>query len=143
MVSVKVGLFPMGSFHITSERVIGRGEKKGSQYLAKEIKVLVNTLTTGMSLRDKHMKEKLEANKYKFITVSDIVAKDGKGTAKITIRNITKNVGFTYKDEGGGKATAEFKLNLKDFSFTGINYQGVGVEDEVVIDATIPYDAKS
>jgi hypothetical protein len=92
-----------------------------------------------MSLRDRHLHEKLEAEKYGFITVAEVSAAGGKGTAKITVRTITKNISFTYKDAGAGKATATFKMKLTDFNLTGINYKGVGVEDEVEVTATIPY----
>jgi polyisoprenoid-binding protein YceI len=127
---VKVGLYPMGSFEITGDHVDGTA--------AKELKVEVDTLKTGMSLRDRHLHEKLESDKYKFITVSNVKAKDGSGTADIKIHNVSKNVPFTYKDADSGKATATFKLSLKDYNLTNINYKGVGVEDEVEVTATVP-----
>jgi polyisoprenoid-binding protein YceI len=141
-VKVKVNLYPMGSFEMVSDRIIGSGEKKGNVYTAKEVKVLTNNLKTGMSLRDKHTHEKLQTDKFPYITVSDIKASGGTGTAKITIRDVTKDIKFTFKDAGAGKATADFKLSLKDFKFAGINYQGVGVEDEVQVIATVPYTGK-
>jgi len=138
-VLVKVGLNPVGSFEMKSDHVEGMGKKTGDQYSAKTIKVAVQSLNTGMSLRDTHMKEKLEGTKYKYIMVSDIKASGGSGTAKITIRNVTKDISFDYKDLGTSRAEATFKLNLKDFEFTGINYKGVGVEDEVEVTARVPY----
>ena len=36
----------------------------------------------------------------------------------------------------------DFIFYLKDFNFTGINYGGVGVEDDVTVIATVPYDEK-
>lgn len=138
---VHVGLSPMGSFDISTDRIIGSGEKKGANYTAKEVKVLVKGLKTGMSLRDKHLHDKLQEEKFKYITVTDIKATAGKGTAKITIRDVTKDISFTFKDDNAGKATAEFPLSLKDFKFSGINYQGVGVEDEVKVSITVPYVA--
>ncbi len=137
-VKVKVPL-TVGSFDLTAAKVIGSGEKKGGVYTAKEIKVKVDDMTTGQPLRDKHTKEHLESAKYPFITVSDIKASGGSGTAKITVKGITKEIKFIYKDAGPGKATADFKLNLKDFKFSGISYLGVGVEDEVQVTATLPY----
>jgi polyisoprenoid-binding protein YceI len=138
-IKVKVTVFPMGSFQITGDKVEGMGAKKGAEYSAKELKVPVDSLKTQMSLRDTHMKKKLESDKYKYITVSNVKAKDGKGTADINIHNVTKPVSFTYKDDGPGKATATFKLHLKDFNLTDINYKGAGVEDEVEVAATVPY----
>ena len=136
---VKVSLYPVSSFEITADRVQGLGKKSAASYSASEIKVPVQSLKTGMSLRDRHLHEKLEAEKYKFITVANIRASGGKGTAKITIRNVSKDISYKYVEASAGKATASFKLSLKDFGFTDINYKGVGVEDEVEVTATIPY----
>lgn len=136
----KVGLNPMGSFEAKSDKVMGKGKKGKHLITALEIRVPVSSLKTGMSLRDKHLKEHLESDKYKFIIVRDIKAENSKGTAKVTLRNVTKPVNFIYKNVGEGLAEATFKINLKEFGFEGINYLGVGVRDEVVIIATLPYE---
>jgi polyisoprenoid-binding protein YceI len=141
-IKAAVTLYPMGSFTIAGDHVVGSGEKKGDNYSAKEIKIAVDSLKTGMSLRDKHFHEKLESKKFPYIIVTDIKATKGTGTAKMTVRDVTKDVKFTFKDDGGGKATADYKINLKDYGISGVSYNGVGVEDEVSITATIPYVAK-
>jgi len=141
-VVVKVELSPIGSFEATTKHVLGKGEKRGEVYTAKEIKVLISQLSTGMGLRDKHLRETLSGKNKdnKYIIASDIKAEKGTGEANITVNGITKPVKFKFKDNGGGNATANFKLSLKDFDIKGINYQDVGVQDSVDIAATVPYD---
>lgn len=138
-VKAKVTLRPLGSFEATTSAVIGRGKKNGDTFEAQEIKVPVATLKTGMSLRDSHLKDYLKAKEYKFITARNIKASKGKGTAEIEVKGIKKPVNFVFKDLGGNKAQANFKINLKDFDISGISYQGVGVQDIVEIIATVPY----
>lgn len=138
-IKVKVTLYPMGSFEATSDRVEGTGKKTGDKYEGKEFKVLVDSLKTNMSLRDRHLHEKLESDKYKYITVTNVKASGGEGTADIKIHNVPQSIKFKYTEAGAGKATATFKLHLKDFNLTKINYKGVGVEDEVEVTAAVPY----
>lgn len=142
-VVIHVGLFPAGSFNIESEKVEGTGEHEGAAYFAKEFKVPVESLKTGIGLRDNHLHEKLEAKKYPFIVVKDVKAEAGKGTAKITVMDITKDINFTYKDLGEQKAQGSFKLDLSEFKVAGINYKGIGVEDVVDITATLSYETKT
>jgi polyisoprenoid-binding protein YceI len=138
-VQVAVAVTPVGDFKITAPRIEGQGKKSGDTFTAKELKVAVDSLKTGMSLRDTHLHEKLESKKYKYIVVSNVVAKNGKGTAKITVRDVIKDVPFTYEDAGKNKEKAKFKLNLKEFGLSGISYKSVGVEDEVEVTATVAY----
>lgn len=145
-VSVKVKLVPMGSFEATADSVIGKGKKVGDKYTAKEVKVLINKLKTGMDLRDQHLRETLETEgkgkekKFKFIVVENIQASKGVGQADITIKGIKKPVKFKFEDLGSKKAQAHFKLNIKDFGITGVNYGGVGVQDTIDVSAIIPYE---
>jgi polyisoprenoid-binding protein YceI len=141
-VMAKVVLSPIGSFEASAKQIIGKGEKTGDVYTAKELKVLVNQLSTGMSLRDKHLKDTLNAKDHKYIVVSNVKATKGSGTGEITINGIKKPVTFAFKDNGGKDATATFKISLKDFNIKGISYQGVGVQDAVEISATVPYETK-
>ena len=139
-VVVKVELKPIGSFEATTASVIGKGKKNKDVFEAKEVKIPVATLKTGMSLRDDHMKDYLKFKEHKFIIAKNIKATKGTGTADLEIKGITKPVKFTYKELGPKSAQASFKVNLKNYEISGINYKGVGVQDEVEITATIPYE---
>lgn len=139
-VVVKVSLFPIGNFDMESDQIEGKGVKTGSSYAAKELKVPLSSLKTGISLRDEHMREKLLEKEHPAIIVRDIVASDGKGTATLTVKGITQPIKFTYKDAGDGTAEATFPVNLPDYKIEGISFKGVGVEDEVQVIAKIEYE---
>ncbi len=137
---VKVPLYPVGSFEAKTAKVLGKGAKKGNKYVAKEIKVPVATLVTGISLRDKHLREKLKFKQYPHIIAKNIQAENGSGKATLVVMNSTKAVEFKYKDVGDGLAEATFQLHLPDFKINDVSYKGVGVEDTIEVIATIPYD---
>ncbi|MBP6217878.1 MAG: YceI family protein [Oligoflexales bacterium] len=145
-VEVEVSLSPAGSFTVTSENISGKGIKKGDTISAEKIEVPIDSLKTGIDLRDEHLRKKLTANKkIKSIIATQILAKNNKGTAKISILGHEKPISFEYHEllDGNKKplnqATAEFNLSLKDFEINGISYMGLGVEDEVVLKVTISY----
>jgi len=141
-VVVKVSLFPVGSFDMESDQINGKGVKNGNTYSAKELKVPLASLKTGISLRDEHLREKLLEKEHPYISVTDITASDGKGVGTINVKGTSKQIKFTYKDAGDGTAEAKFPLNLPDFKIEGISFKGVGVEDEVQVIAKITYDQK-
>lgn len=135
-VDVTVNLTPLGSFHVTSSKIKGKLLQKGEVYGAKEISVKVNTLKTGIDLRDEHMKKRLNPKKHPKIIVSNIIAKAGKGKAKININGITKPFNFTYKISGK-IMNANFNLNLESFKIKDLSYMGVGAKDKVEVNANI------
>ncbi len=135
-VSVSVELSPAGSFEIQG-KVKGSIKKTGSGYEAKKLSFSVKKLKTGMDLRDKHTKEKLEYKKHSSIVVTDAKGSGGKGTANISVRGVKKPFSFNFK-ESGKSIIAKFKLNLKDFGISGISYMGVGVKDSVEVTAVVP-----
>lgn len=139
-IQADVTLSPLGSFELTCKKVFGKAKKKGDAYIAKELRVPVNMLKTGMSLRDKHLKEKLEFQKHKYITATKVRAKGGQGQAILSIKGISKPIKFRVKDLGNGSAQAQFEVDLTQYNIKGISYQGVGVKDIVKVQAVIPYD---
>ncbi len=138
----KVTLFPIGSFEATSDKIIGTGKKSGVRYSADSLRVPLASVKTGIALRDQHMREKLLEKQHPDIVVTDIKASAGKGTAKLSMRGVTKPISFTYKDFGDGTAEAKFTVHLPDFKIEGINFKGVGVEDDMEVVAKISYQNK-
>ena len=134
---IKVNLSPAGSFDIETKKVKGKAVRKGGGFVASKIYVKTKDLKSGLDLRDNHLHDKLEKEKYSKIEILDGKAKGGKGVAVIKVKNVKKKIGFTYK-ESGGNLVISFPLSLKDFNFSGINYAGVGVKDKVMISAEVP-----
>jgi hypothetical protein len=143
--SIDVTLFPAGSFTITSDDIQGKGFRQGSLYQADKFSVPIESLKTGIDLRNGHMHKKLtgtSSEKIPQIVATNIQAKDSSGTADFTILGITKKTAFTFKDLGNNRAEAHLTLSLKDFGITGVSYLGVGVVDEVSLTITIGYENK-
>ncbi|MFF6464151.1 YceI family protein, partial [Staphylococcus aureus] len=104
---------------------------------AENIVVNLKSLKTGVELRDKHTQKHLETEKFPEAVLLSAKGKGGKGTGKIKIRGVEKDISGVYKVEGK-TLKAKFKLKLSDFGIEDINYMGVGVEDEVTLAVTVP-----
>lgn len=134
-----ISLHPAGSFNASSESIEVTGaKKKGDTYTAESISLAIDSLDTGMALRNKHLKEHLLFPKAKEILVKNIVAPVGKnGSAMLTLASETKKIEFKHH-EGKEIAKASFSIDLKDFKIGGNHYLGVGVDDKVEIEIEIP-----
>ena len=135
--SVEVVLKPAGSFVGKTSEVTGFATQKGGAVSASNITVNLKSLKTGIELRDKHTLKHLEADKFPQAILVSATGKGGKGTGKIKIKGIEKNISGTFEIKGS-ELEAKFPLSLKDFNITGINYMGVGVKDEVKLTITVP-----
>ncbi|WP_413288550.1 YceI family protein [Bdellovibrio sp. HCB337] len=136
-VTVDVTLNPAGSFKAKTSDIKGTATVKGDEISASNIAVPLKGIKTGVELRDKHTLKHLEADKYPEAVLVSATGKGGKGTGKIKIKGIEKDIAGTYKISGNN-VEAEFDLNLPDFKITGISYMGVGVEDKVTLHIVMP-----
>ena len=136
-VVLDVVLNPMGDFKGKTSDVKGQAVVNGDEVSAENIVVNLKTLKTGVELRDKHTQKHLETEKFPEAVLLSAKGKGGKGTGKIKIRGIEKDISGVYKVEGK-TLKAKFKLKLSDFGIEDINYMGVGVEDEVTLAVTGP-----
>lgn len=132
-VNVDVTLNPAGSFQAKTRKVKGDISIQDGELKAKKISIRVDHLKTEMDLRDKHLKEKLDSKRYPTIKVYNVSGRNGAGKAQIKIKGIKKDIIFNYTKVGAGEYEANFPLSLKDFGIEGINYMGVGVNDEVMV----------
>lgn len=133
-----VALTPAGDFQAKSEDVKGFATVEGDTVKAENITVSLKNLKTGLALRDKHAKEKyLEVDKFPEAKLSKAIGKGGKGKARVSLKGIEKEVEGTYKIEGK-ELKASFPIKLSDFKISGIKYMGVGVDDIVKVNVTVP-----
>lgn len=133
-----VTLNPAGDFKAKTNDVVGEAVVEGDTVKADNIVVKLNKIVTGMPLRDRHAKEKyMEVAKYPEAVLTKAVGKGGKGKGLLKFHGVEKEVSGTYKVEGG-KMVAKFPLKLSDFNIKGINYMGVGVEDEIQVSVEVP-----
>lgn len=145
-------------------RISGKGTGPNGQLdlLADEANFLLQgqvdmdltTFETGISMRDRHMKEKyLEIEKFPKATLvmeavrisKDVLDKGGtlNFPAKLTLHGIEKPVAvaLTLEAHGGGwKALSKFKIRLSDFAIEVPRFSGVTVADEVEVstEAEVP-----
>lgn len=136
-VVVDVVLNPMGDFKAKTSEVSGTATVNGDTVSAENIVVNLQSLKTGVELRDKHTLKHLDVKKYPEAILVSATGKGGKGTGKIKIRGIEKDIAGTYKVDGK-TLKAKFKLKISDFGIGDINYMGVGVEDEITLLVSVP-----
>lgn len=136
-VQIDVTLRPAGSFKATTNDIIGTATKTTDGIEAKNVKVPLKNLKTGISLRDTHARKYLEADKYPEAILRVAKGKDGKGVGLLKIKGIENKVIGTYEIKDN-MVEADFPVQLSKYKITGIKYMGVGVDDEVQIHVQLP-----
>lgn len=136
-VAVDVTLSPAGHFRAETENVRGFAYKVGDGFAAENVLIDVNTLKTGVGLRDKHTRQHLEAEKFPEAKLIKAAGQGGKGSAIVEIKGIKKKVNGTYTVVGN-TLKAQFPMHLSELEIKNIRYMGVGVKDDVVINVTLP-----
>jgi polyisoprenoid-binding protein YceI len=138
-VEINFKLSPVGSFSATCTEIQGSAKKEGAKIMAANIIVPLGKLSTGIGLRDTHMKEKyLEVQKFPNAELITGEGTDGKGKAKLKIHGVEKEVEGTYKVLSDKMVQAEFQIKLTDFNITGVRHLGVGVKDDVKVTVIAP-----
>lgn len=100
-------------------------------------------LTTGIAVRDRHMRELVFSDKLGnavpiTIRAKDIQlggASDGDLVAQfeVSFRGVSQTVPVRLKVNGNREAEAEATLSLKGFGVPELDFMGIGVDDEVKI----------
>jgi len=140
---ISVSLSPAGSFVAHSETVQGSATKTGADsYTAQGVTLELDTLKTGIDLRDRHMRDKyFETKKYPRATLRSGKAQGGKFEGELEVHGKTKKISGPYEVKGQ-KITGKFKCALSDFGIAAAKYMGVGVDDEVEVEIQLPIAAK-
>lgn len=136
-----ITLFPAGDFIASTSDITGDAQMvSANEVKAQNIKINLNTLKTGLELRDEHAKNKyLEVQKYPEAVLVSATGKDGKGSGILRLHGKEAKVDGTYSLSNGNKfLKAEFKSKLSQFGINEINYKGVGVDDEFKVEVTVP-----
>jgi hypothetical protein len=134
----------------------GKGSSMWTIDDGKTVKVVVQltAMTTGMSLRDKHMKEKyLETQKFPdaelVVNRADLKFPAGGATTKaeangvLKLHGVNKATKFTYSASRDGelyKVSGSLHLSMKDHDIREPSYLGVKVKDGV--DVSIQFNVK-
>lgn len=128
----------------------GTTHKVGVTDDGKNVSVTISLkdLDTGVGLRNRHMQEDTEAEKFPDVTLavpSDAIkaledgkSPEGQGKGSLTLHGKTKEQAFAYKAvcKGGScEVEANGTINLKDFDIKPRSYMGVTVKPDIGIRA--------
>lgn len=136
-VEIDVKLSPAGSFVAKTNRVKGVAKQSANGVSANQVAVDLNSLDTGIELRNKHLKQRLLVDKFPVAKLVTATGKDGKGKATIVLMGKKQNVTGTYQVKGKF-LVSEFKMKLSDLNVKDVSYMGLGVKDEVTVKVTVP-----
>ena len=112
---------------------------KSNDKITGSFDVDLNTLETGMDLRDKHMKEKyLETNKYpkaSLTIVNVAIPKDGylKFNGKLSLHGKTNPIDGDCHIKDVVNFECKFKINLADYGIAIPDWKGVTVAKDVAL----------
>ncbi len=140
-ISIFVSLSPAGSFSAVSEKPKGNLFKQGDSFTADKISVTIESLKTGIDLRDEHFWKHLEASKHPKITLTDLKASGGKATATLEVAGVKKPITISYVVKGS-EVVAKFAVKASTFGLKKAEYLGVGVEDDVKVETTMGFKTK-
>jgi polyisoprenoid-binding protein YceI len=131
-------------------KLVGTTEKLSLQDDGQSITftVSLDSLDTGIELRNRHMKEKyLETAKFPqavlVVKRSELLVpakgetKSGQTKAMLTLHGETREVVLQYRAERAAdqtKVTSQVKLNFKDFGVAIPSYMGVTVKPDIDVD---------
>lgn len=136
---IQVTLEPAGSFSAKSRQVNVEQSLQltGTGFKVGRISVPIQSLETGLSLRDRHMRDNyFEATKYPQAVLTEAEGKDGTFKGRLQVHGVQKEVQGTYSIQSE-RLEATFKCRLSDFRIKQASYMGVGVEDEVTVIAKV------
>ena len=136
---LQVELNPAGSFIARTQSLTLRGvQSKGDLIAIEEISFPVDSLRTGIELRDHHMSQKyFESRKFPIASLKSVQAKGGSFRGRLVVHGVERGVEGTYERQGP-EVRARFKTSLSAFSIAQASYMGVGVEDEVEVVVFLP-----
>lgn len=129
------GAAPEGKLDIT--------EGKDKLEISGNLKIKLETLSTGLSLRDSHMKDKyLEAGKFPealLILSKQSLPRSGAGSfeGELVLRGVKHKVSGTAEavmEAGGARVKASFPVRLEDHGIPKPSFAGITVANEVAVE---------
>ena len=140
-ITLFVSLTPAGSISAVSKKAKGNLIKENGAFSSDKISVSIESFKTGIDLRDEHFWKHMQSSKNPKATLTNLIAKDGKGTATLEVNGIKKPITLTYAEKGQ-EVEPKFKVKASDFGMKKAEYLGVGVDDSVAVEATVAYKAR-
>jgi polyisoprenoid-binding protein YceI len=139
--SFKVRLSPAGSFTAKSEKVKGVLLKDGATFTAEKLTVAIDSLRTGINLRDEHVWKHLKHPEIEKVTILNLKGSAGKATADLEVNGVKKPVQIEFQ-ESGQQVIAKFKVSGHEFNLPAVKYLGISVQDEIEIESQMEFAKK-
>lgn len=125
-------LSPVGSFEVHSDKLYGDFVllKNKDTINSRKLSVRTTSLETGIDLRDEHLHKYLNYEKHPRIFIKDVTIRNFKGTGKITINGVTKEINFPVSRDKY-HYISKFTLIPSKFKLKPASFMGVSVVDKV------------
>ena len=135
-------------FHSTTPMSSIDGKTKSMEASAEgdfvTFRVALDTVDTGIGLRNSHMRKYLDAEKFPNaeLKVRRALLKEGakqEGTGTFTVHGVSREVKVTFdvtKAAGGLNVSGGFPLNLKQHDVAVPTYLGITVKPDITVKAT-------
>lgn len=136
-VKVFVSLSPAGSFEAVSEKIKGNVIKKDNTVTADKMWVSIETLKTGIDLRDEHFWKHLNSSNKPKAILTKVKGVNGKAQGVLEVNGVQKPIEISYKEKDGN-LYAQFSVKASAFNLPKAEYLGVGVSDLVKVEVTYP-----
>ncbi len=140
-ITLSISLSPAGSFQAVSQKLKGNVIKSGESVSADKITVSIESLKTGIDLRDEHTWKHMNSAKHPKATLSDVKGSNGKATGTLEVNGVKKPVAIVYKIVAATVA-AKFTVKASEFGLKKVEYLGVGVNDVIAVEAVLPFVAR-
>ncbi len=140
-ITLSISLRPAGSFQAVSQKLKGNVIKTGESVSADKLTVSIESLKTGIDLRDEHTWKHMNSAKHPKATLSEVKGSNGKATGTLEVNGVKKPVGIAYKI-AGSNVLAKFTVKASEFGLKKVEYLGVGVNDLITVEAILPYVAR-
>lgn len=140
-ITLNVSLSPAGSFQAVSNKAKGNIIKQGDAFTADKISVSIESFKTGIDLRDEHTWKHMNSSKHPKAILSDVKGQGGKATGNLEVNGVKKPVSIAYT-VAGENVNAKFSVKASDFGMAKAEYLGVGVNDLIAVEATLPYKTR-
>jgi polyisoprenoid-binding protein YceI len=140
-VTFNVTLSPAGSFQAVSNKAKGNIIKQGDAFTADKITVSIESFKTGIDLRDEHTWKHMNSAKFPKAVLSDVKGQGGKATAQLEVNGVKKPITIAYA-VAGENVNAKFAVKASEFGMSKAEYLGVGVNDVINVEASLPFKSK-
>ena len=141
-VTTFVKLSPSGSFEAKTDHVTGRIVSKAGKLQAKKLLVPVDSLKTGIGLRDEHLKKYLKMKEHPYITLTDLEGENGIAKATISIAGISNKLLDIDYSVKGKEMNAKFMIDVLKFKLDKVKYFNIGVDNIVTVKVKLNIDKK-